>query len=160
MLYDWQWCMRHWCDHVHVDSRKQREAKNAQKNAHRAAMRAHFRRKYQLSKVGLLLCFYSYSVCLLGCEPCVNRCQPCVNCSITQLSPPDLGQIRTGSGWMLALAIICYCWFDKAFCSHQSHSPLVWIPIPPPQLHHMPITYGRPQCPSVPPLETGLAMLI
>ncbi|KAF7663614.1 hypothetical protein LDENG_00205370 [Lucifuga dentata] len=31
-------------------SRKQREAMNAQKNAERAAMRAHFRRKYQLSE--------------------------------------------------------------------------------------------------------------
>ncbi|CAL8290518.1 unnamed protein product [Merluccius merluccius] len=30
--------------------RKQREALNAQKNAERAAMRAHFRRKYQLTK--------------------------------------------------------------------------------------------------------------
>ncbi|KAL2084726.1 hypothetical protein ACEWY4_020244 [Coilia grayii] len=30
--------------------RKQREAMNAQKNAERAAMRAHFRRKYQLPK--------------------------------------------------------------------------------------------------------------
>ncbi|XP_056142504.1 complexin-3 [Lampris incognitus] len=30
--------------------RKMREAKNAQKNAERASMRAHFRRKYQLSK--------------------------------------------------------------------------------------------------------------
>ncbi|KAJ8354863.1 hypothetical protein SKAU_G00224300 [Synaphobranchus kaupii] len=30
--------------------RKLREARNAQKNAERAAMRAHFRRKYQLSK--------------------------------------------------------------------------------------------------------------
>lgn len=32
--------------------RKLREAMSAEKNAQRAAMRAHFRRKYQLSKVG------------------------------------------------------------------------------------------------------------
>lgn len=40
-------CVLVWCV-----CRKQREATNAQKNAQRAAMRAHFRRKYQLSEVG------------------------------------------------------------------------------------------------------------
>lgn len=40
-------CVCVWCV-----CRKQREATNAQKNAQRAAMRAHFRRKYQLSEVG------------------------------------------------------------------------------------------------------------
>uniref|UniRef100_A0AAY4AG45 Complexin-3-like n=1 Tax=Denticeps clupeoides TaxID=299321 RepID=A0AAY4AG45_9TELE len=34
--------------------RKLREAMNAQKNAERAAMRTHFRRKYQLSKVSVV----------------------------------------------------------------------------------------------------------
>lgn len=51
------WCLDR-CD-VYSDSnvlsrsifRKLREAMNAQKNAERAAMRAHFRRKYQLTKV-------------------------------------------------------------------------------------------------------------
>lgn len=36
--------------------RKLREAMNAQKNAERAAMRAHFRRKYQLSEVCVYVC--------------------------------------------------------------------------------------------------------
>lgn len=39
-------------------SRKVREALNAQKNAERAAMRTHFRRKYQLSKVNTHVSFH------------------------------------------------------------------------------------------------------
>lgn len=40
------------CASVWRVCRKLRETTNAQKNAQRAAMRAHFRRKYQLSQVG------------------------------------------------------------------------------------------------------------
>lgn len=58
---------RSWCVYpeASVDSyilshsifRKLREAMNAQKNAERAAMRAHFRRKYQLTKVSTHLIY-------------------------------------------------------------------------------------------------------